>query len=329
MLNKIRYGLLGASQIARGVHIDGIRASANSELLGIASRRAAKAAEWAKDLAIPKAYASYEEMLADREIDAVLVSLPMSAHCEWIVKAADAGKHVLCEKPMALSNEEMDQIMAAAERNGVTIMEAFSHRFPDHLPHVKKLIQSGAIGDIRIVKSEVIYTTADWENDTRAQAELGGCVTVEAGCYCANTILYFMEDDPIHVHGLSVQREEGGIDTSFTGIMRFPSGRLAIMSTSMETCFRASAEIIGTEGRIEIPTLFHGFEIKVIRQDSPEEQTIKFANASPRGRFTRQIEQFSKCLLDKAPAPISLEESRRTTKLLMQLKHADKPVSTY
>ncbi len=235
-----------------------------SRLFGIASRRAEKAAEWAKEFEIPNTYASYEEMLADPRIDAVINTLPMTLHCDWVVKACETGKHTLCEKPMALSVEEAERIIAAAKANDVIVMEGFTHRFQPQLAHARELVRQGAIGNIRIVRAEVIYATQDWENDSRANAALGGCVTVEAGCYCADTIRYFMQDEPFDVKGFAVQRNEDGLDTTFSGIMKFPGNRLGVMNTCMETSFRACCEVIGTEGRIEMHDLFFGSGIWLI-----------------------------------------------------------------
>jgi len=317
MKTQIRYGLLGASNIARSAHIPGIAGAENSTLLGVASRRESKARSFAAEFNIPRAYGSYEEMLADPEIDAVLITLPIHAHCEWILKAAAAKKHVLCEKPMANSNEEMESIIDAAEKNEVRIMEAFSHRFPPHLPHLKALIDEGRIGELKLAKAEVIYPTEDWAKDSRADPKLGGCVTVECGCYCANFMLQIFADTPLDVSGYALRKEGNGVDSTFAGILRFPKNRLGMISASMETCFRASAEVIGDAGRIEIPNLFAGKSIRLVSATGVEEIEFEFEN-----RFVTQIRHFSDCLLNGESPRVSLAESLETTRLLMRLKEA-------
>lgn len=314
---RIRYGLLGASQIARSAHIPGLRRAENSVLSGIASRSASKSAAWAAEFGIPRSYGSYEEMLADPEIDAVLITLPMHAHCEWVIKAADAGKHILCEKPMATNVAEMNEMVAAALRNNVILMEAFSHRFPPHLPYVRDLLRRGEIGNVRIVRVEVIYPTLDWQNDSRAQARFGGCVTIECGCYCANTLLYFMEADAIDVAGMATQRSASGVDTTFVGILRFPGDRLGMVCASMETKFRASAEIIGDAGRIEIPSLFEGGTIRIGRTNESGLRSVELTRVD---RFSLQISHFSDCILNGTTPVVSLQESLDTIKLLDRLK---------
>lgn len=332
MTSPIRYGLLGASQIARNAHILGIRgALTNSRLLGIASRGAAKATAWAGEFGIPRPYGSYEDLLADPEIDAVLISLPVHAHAEWVIKAAAAGKHVLCEKPMASSVTELEAMIVAAHTHGVVVMEAFSHRFPPHLPYVKELIDRGEIGAVKLVRAEVIYPTTDWANDSRANPDLGGCVTVECGCYAANTLLYFLGDDPVEVSAYATRRQPCNVDATVTGILRFPGGRLGQITASMETRFRACAEIIGDGGRIEMPNLFTGREVRVLRLGRPDAEVISF---DVEDRFVTQIRHFSDCLLNGTPPRVSLDESLATTRLLMRLKAASSgdrspvPVST-
>lgn len=317
----VSYGLLGASGIARACHIPAIRNVENSRLLGVSSRRASKAAEWARDLEIPKAYTSYEEMLDDPDIDAVLNTLPMSLHCEWIVKACEAGKHTLCEKPMAIEIADAHRIREAAEAHGVLVMEGFTHRFQPHLPAIRKILRSGELGEIRIVRAEVIYTTSDWENDSRARVDLGGCVTVEAGCYATNTIRYFMEDEPTEAQGYAVQRADDGLDTSFVGLMRFPGKRLGLMYTSMETAFRSSAEIVCTAGRIEIPDLFRSPRIDIINLDRERREMTW----NPRNRFETQLEHFSDCILHGREPEVTLEDSLRNTEILVKLRESDKP----
>jgi D-xylose 1-dehydrogenase (NADP+, D-xylono-1,5-lactone-forming) len=220
---------------------------------------------------------------------------------------------------MALSIEEAQSIKDAAEKNNVVVMEGFTHRFQPQLAYVKRLIKDGEIGDIKIVRAEVIYPTVDWENDTRAQAHLGGCVTVEAGCYATNTIRYFMEDEPLEVTGYASQHFEGGIDTSFVGIFRFPKQRLGLMYTSMETEFRASAEIVGSRGRVEMPDLFGSSYITIFTQQETREKCFE----SP-DRFTAQVEHFSNCILHGYTPEITLEDSLNNTRVLMALKYADK-----
>jgi predicted dehydrogenase len=317
-MKKVRLGLLGASQIARSQHIRAIREASRAELVGIASRNAAKASAWASELSIPRAYASYEEMLSDSGIDAVLITLPMSLHVEWIVRASRAGKHVLCEKPMVLSVAEMDEVAAAAAASGVVVLEGFTHVHPGHLPLVETLVASGRIGELRAVRAEVLYPTADWAKDSRAQKEYGACVLIEAGCYCVQTILRLMKSEPLAVCGLAASAAGRDFETTFTGAMKFSGERLGYLCTTMESSFRAVCDVIGTRGRIELPDLFGGTRVRIEETGGkPEELTFPEVN-----RFARQIEHFAACILDGFTPVVTLEESRRVIKALVALREA-------
>jgi D-xylose 1-dehydrogenase (NADP+, D-xylono-1,5-lactone-forming) len=330
MNRKLNVGFLGASQILRNQHMGAVQAASNACAYGIASRRASKAAEWATEFGLPRAYSSYEEMLADPAIDVVVNTLPMTLHAEWVCKASAAGKHTLCEKPMALSVDEAEAILREAQRCKVLVMEGFTPWFSPHMAPLRRLIEAGEIGDIRIAKAEVIYTTENWQGDSRANVKLGGCVTVEAGCYCAHALRFFMGGEPQALQGFACRRPDKGpgegLETSFVGIMQFSGGRLAMMSTSMETSFRASAEIIGTTGRIEIPDLFAGGVARVI--DGSAGRGAREIDYGKNNRFQAQIEHFCDCVLHGHPLRIPLEDSLRTTRLLEALVRSSREHGT-
>ncbi|MDL5045297.1 Gfo/Idh/MocA family oxidoreductase [Oscillatoria amoena NRMC-F 0135] len=318
MPQPIRYGLLGASQIARSQHIPAIRQVGSAVLQGIASRSYDKAAAWARELGIARSYHSYEAMLDDPDIDAVLITLPMSLHVEWIIRAIEVGKHVLCEKPMVLSVEEIDRVISGARARGVHVLEGFTHVYPGHLDEVQALIDAGEIGDVRAVRAEVIYPTFDWQKDTRANGAYGACVLIEAGCYCVHTILRFMQADPVGVCGFGASRAGCDFETTFAGVLRFDRERMGYLCTSMETAFRAVCDIIGTAGRIELPDLFGGTEIVIHSLDGKARHLRRPAV----NRFAVQIEQFGRTIRDGAPPAVSLTESRRIIRALVQLRDA-------
>jgi len=312
--DKVRYGFLGASQIIRNSHAKAFAEAANAEVLGVASRRPDKARQYADDLGLPRVY-TYEDMLADPDVDAVLCTLPMSLHCEWTVRAAEAGKHVLCEKPLVLTVEEAERIKAAADANGVLVLEAFTHVYPPQMAYVRGLLDEGRIGEIRVIRSEVLYPTRDWDNDTRANPALGGRVLIEAGCYCMHTIRHFMGAEPVEYKGFAVHRNDGQLQTTFAGVMRFAGNRLGYLCTTMESPFRACAEIIGAEGRIEMPDLFNGSRIVVLRQgEKPAEITFDVDN-----RFRMQVEHFSDCILRGDQPIVSLDDSIANIRALTAL----------
>ncbi|WP_428386208.1 Gfo/Idh/MocA family protein [Mucisphaera sp.] len=314
MSEVVRIGLLGASQIVKNRHASALAQARNAEVIGVASRSQDKAATYAETLALGKPY-TYEGMLADPHIDAILCTLPMSLHCEWIIRSLEAGKHVLCEKPMVLSEGEAINIRQACRRNGKVAMEAFSHLFTDQMTVIPKLLASRRIGDIRIIRAEVLYPTYDWDNDTRAKTELGGRVLYEAGCYCMKSIRDWMADEPDEYKGMAVHREDGLLQTSYAGLMSFPKSRIAYLCTSMETKFRAVADIIGTEGRIEVCDLFDGKTLRVVPTNGdPEEIQLQ-----TRDRFCTMIESFCDSVIHDLPPRVTIDDSLANIRALSKL----------
>ena len=192
MEQTIRWGLLGASRIARNKHIPAAAEATGAEIVAIASRDQAKADAWAAEFSIPTAYDSYDALLADPAVDAVLITLPNSLHAPWTIKAARAGKHILCEKPLATTAQEARAMIAAAGEAGVVLMEGFWIRFHPQLPFIRETIAAGTIGEIRLIRAELTYTITDWGGDSRTRADLGGGALFDAGCYCVHIIRHLV-----------------------------------------------------------------------------------------------------------------------------------------
>ena len=237
MSDRVRYGILSTAQIARRAHVPAAAKSHNAQIVAIASRSRERAETCARDMGIPRSYGSYEALLADSDVQAVINALPNSMHCESTVKAAEAGKHVLCEKPLAMTIEEAQRMSDAARANRILIMEGFTTHFLPQFAFARELITSGAIGPVRIVRAELTYTLRDWVNDSRTKAELGGGALFDAGCYCVNTIRAMMGDEPLSVQAFERIKTGHDIDASFVGILRFRDDRLAYLATGMEEPF--------------------------------------------------------------------------------------------
>src|SRR3954447_13087611 len=184
-LSNVRWGVLSTANIGRRAVLPAIQRSRNGELVAVASRDADKARAFAADLGIPRAYASYEQLLADPEIEAVYIPLPNSMHREWTIKAAQAGKHILCEKPLGLNAAECAEMDAAARQNGVLLMEAFMYRFHPQTERVIQLIRQGAIGHPRLIHAAFTFRLSNPAN-IRLQSDLGGGSLMDVGCYCVN-----------------------------------------------------------------------------------------------------------------------------------------------
>jgi predicted dehydrogenase len=246
----INIGILGCARICRRAMIEGIRNSGVAALAGIASRRGDTAKEWACEFGIPHAYSNYDALLADSAIDAVYIPLPNDQHAEYTLKAAAAGKHVLCEKPLARTVDEAAQMVAECRRHGVILMEAFMWR---HQPRVRgacKMIAAGELGELRLVKMDFSFDID--RNDWRLRPEQGGGALFDLGCYGINAARLFTRAEPIEVVGWS-RPHTSGVDMTDGFALRFPGGVVALIDCSFECPYRNRLEIIGTKAAIEVP----------------------------------------------------------------------------
>ena len=255
-MNKsvLRWGILGTGRINNAL-IPPLDLSPRNRLLAVASRELARAQRYASEKGIERAHGSYEALLADAEIDVVYVSLPNTLHAEWAIKAARAGKHVLCEKPIALSTEDVDAIAEAGAKHGVVIAEAFMYRHHPQTLKVCELIESGAIGQLRLIRGGFTYPLAR-ANDVRLKPELGGGSIWDVGCYpisFARTVLGGLA--PEEVFGWQIVGPTG-VDVSFVGQMRFAHGVYAQFDSSFQSALRMIMEFVGSEGCITLANAF-------------------------------------------------------------------------
>jgi predicted dehydrogenase len=223
-----------------------------SQVLAISSRSLDKAKETARKLGIPRAYGSYDELLADPEIDVVYIPLPNHMHCEWTIKAAKAGKHVLCEKPMALNEAEGKRMIAACEKNRVVLMEAFMYRFHPQWKWVFETIKSGRIGKPRVIVANFSFCTDRPKTDYRMNPAMGGGALMDVGCYCVNSSRTCFGAEPIRVSARSRYDKELGIDLTTAGIIEFPDDRSAIFECSFDIEGRWGVTIQGPRGYISV-----------------------------------------------------------------------------
>jgi len=193
-MDSLRFGILSTARVGRRRVVPAMQQAPNILVRAVASRDARRAQAFAHALSIPKAYGCYEDLLADPEVDAVYIPLPNSLHCQWTVKAAQAGKHVLCEKPLAASAREADEMIAACEANHVLLMEAFMYRFHPQNEHVLGLIQDGAIGPVRMVRA--VFTFTIGSSNIRLDAALAGGSLMDVGCYCVSVARTIVGAEP-------------------------------------------------------------------------------------------------------------------------------------
>jgi len=301
----LHWGLLGTARINRAL-IPPLRASARNELVAVASRSIEKAEAYAKQRNIPRAFGSYEAMLADPDIDVIYNSLPNRLHAEWTIKAAQAGKHVLCEKPLAVTVDEVDAVRAAAEQAGVVVAEAFMYRHHPQTLKIKELVDSGAIGTLRLVRGSFTFNLAR-EADVRLDPALSGGSIWDVGCYPIGYARFVVGAEPIEVFGWRVTGPTG-VDEVFAGQMRFTGEVYAQFDCGFRAPFRTHIEIVGGEGTISVPHPFKpgvNEQIHLTRGDDVE--TIGIPGQE---LYVGEVEDMADAiLLGKAPR-VSLADSR-------------------
>ena len=249
----MKWGIVSTADINRKV-IPGAHASEKVELLAVASRDQMRADAYAREWEIPRSYGSYEALLADPDVEAVYISLPNTMHVEWSIKALEAGKHVLCEKPFTRHPEEVDTAFDAAERTGRLLSEAFMYR---HNPQTKKLaelVQGGAIGELRLVRSAFSYSLYDPEN-IRLRTDVEGGALMNVGCYCVSGSR-LLGGEPVAVHG-EAWYGPSGTDWVFGGLMRFPDDVVATFDCGTALPNRDELEAIGSEGSLFLDDPWH------------------------------------------------------------------------
>jgi predicted dehydrogenase len=254
-MQKVRWGVLGAADIALKKVIPAMQRGEWSEIAAIASRDPAKARQSAQALGIPKAYGSYEELLADPEIEAIYNPLPNHLHVPWSIRAAEAGKHVLCEKPVALDAAEARTLLAAQARTGVKIGEAFMVRTHPQWLRTREFVRSGRIGALRSAMGFFSYFNRDADNIRNVRAWGGGGL-MDIGCYPINTSRFIFGEEPRRVVSLVERDPDMGIDRLASGILDFPSGQ-AIFTCSTQLVPYQRMQFFGTAGRIEVEIPFN------------------------------------------------------------------------
>jgi predicted dehydrogenase len=255
MSEKVRWGILGAAKIATQKVIPAMQRGAHSEMVGIASRDLDKARKAAADLKIPKAYGSYEELLADPEIEVVYNPLPNHLHVPWSIRAAEAGKHVLCEKPIALTVAECRTLIAARDRTGVKIGEAFMVRTHPQWLRAREIVRSGQIGDFRAMQCAFSYFNRDPAN-IRNVEKWGGGALMDIGCYPIQISRFVFGQEPLRVVGKVERDPEFATDRLISAILDFPSGQ-CVFTCSTQLVPYQRVQLFGTRGRVEVEIPFN------------------------------------------------------------------------
>jgi xylose dehydrogenase (NAD/NADP) len=289
----VKWGIVSTANINRNV-IPGARASDKVELVAVASREQARADAYAREWEIPRAYGSYDELLADAEIEAVYISLPNTLHCEWSIKAMEAGKHVLCEKPLSRDPDEVSAAFAAAERTGMLMSEAFMWRHNPQTKKLKELVDGGAIGELRLIRSTFSYSLYD-ETNIRLRTEVDGGALMDVGCYCVSGSR-LLGGEPLEAHGLA-RRGPTGTDWVTAGVLRFPSDVLATFDCGTALPNRDELEAIGSEGSLFLDDPWH---CKTPVNELRREDDVERFELEPKDSYRLELENMSDAIRGEA-----------------------------
>jgi predicted dehydrogenase len=310
---RVRWGILGAANIAVKKVAPAMQRGTRCHIVAIASRELGKAQRAARELGVERAYGSYEELLADPDIEAIYNPLPNHLHVPWTIRAAEAGKHVLCEKPIALSADEARQLLEVRERTGVLIGEAFMVRNHPQWLAVRDLVQRGSIGDLRVVAGHFSYFKRD-PNDVRSVLEWGGGGLMDVGCYPITMARWLFGEEPEAAIGIVDRDPELRVDRIVSGLLRFPSGGQATFTSAMQLVHYQRMQLHGTSGRIEVQIPFNAPNDRACRifVDNGRELGDRSADAIDFpivDQYTLQGDNFSAAVRGEGEVPVSIEDA--------------------
>lgn len=274
MSGMVRWGILSTARINRAF-VEGVGMSTESCVQAVASREWTRANEWAKNFGVPRAFGSYEELIHSGEVDAIYNPLPNSMHCEWTIRALEAGLPVLCEKPFASNAAEAREMVATSRRTGVLLAEAFMYRYHPIYDRILERIEAGDLGNLVSIRVSQCFFMTDRATNIRASAALAGGAVMDVGCYCINFCRRITGEEP--VRAVAFERRST-VDDTLMGTLEFPGGTLAQFEVSMESQGRSRAEIAGTKGLIVMDRPFfpgrNDTQFVIRRGDSEEVVTV-------------------------------------------------------
>lgn len=313
---QLRWGIVGCANIAIGSVIPAIQQSETGVVAAIASRSLDKAQETAAKLNIPTAYGSYEELIADPDIDAVYIPLPNHLHREWTIRAAQAGKHVLCEKPLAMNAEEAEEMIEACKQAGVLLAEAFMYRHHPRYERMIEVIRSGEIGQIRGILGSFTFNNAGDKDNVRYRADWGGGSIYDVGCYPISAARLLFGAEPVSACVTAFfSPEHDHVDMMAQGVIEFPGDVALTFDCGMWADFRNKLEILGTEGRIEVPWAFlnpsDGEGFYVVKRGERREEGHLQTN-----QYTLQVDDFARSVFGEQPLRFAPEDAVSNMKVI-------------
>ena len=332
MGGKLRFGILSTGNIARQFAA-GVRQSDNCLLQAVGSRSLESAQSFAQAQQVATAYGSYDQLLADPNVDAIYVALPNSMHHQWTIKALRAGKHVLCEKPFACNIAETQEMFAVAKSTGKALVEAFMYRSHPQTLKIMETIRSGAIGIPRLIRVSFNYKTTRISDNIRFSPDLAGGALMDIGCYCIDfaQLIAGCEPQACTAYG---RMHESGVDELAAGVLQFPNGILASFTCGMTTPANNAAQICGTEGYIEIPvpwkppvqnagfTIAYGIPPKMDQLKDGAKPTGPqfFKVESNRDLYAYEADDFAAVVFDHKPPRMPREATLSNMRILDELR---------
>ena len=314
-MSNLRWGILSTAKIGTEKVIPAMQRGSRCEVVAICSRDADRAASAAEDLGIPRCFGSYEELLADPEVDAIYNPLPNHMHVDWSIKCLEAGKHVLCEKPIGLTAAEGQQLVDAADKfPDLKIMEAFMYRHHPQWQRAKKIVSEGGVGQLRTIQSFFSYFNDDGGN-IRNQKDIGGGALMDIGCYNISLSRFLFDAEPSRVLGLIEHDPNFGTDRVCSGIMEFPNGTSTFTcSTQMVPYQRINA--FGTTGRVEIEIPFNAPPDRPCKMWYQSGEDLEETAFDICDQYTIQGDLFAAAVLDNEPVPTPLTDAVRNMEVI-------------
>jgi len=314
-MQKLRWGVLSTANIGRTKVIPAIQTSLLGEVVGIASRTQASAEKAAKELGIKHAYASYEELLADPNIDAIYNPLPNHLHVPWSIKAIEAGKHVLCEKPLGLNLADVEKLIQVAQQHPhLKVMEAFMYRFHPQWQTAKELVHKGVLGQIRSIHSHFAYNSHELD-DIRNIPEWGGGALMDIGCYCISLARFIYDEEPLRVVAQITPYAGFEVDCFVSGILEFADGN-ATFSASTKSEAEQYVEIHGEQGSILIPLPFNPIADTIthiiLKRDGVAQEIVQ----TPSDHYRNMADAYAESIASNTPVPTPLSDALANMKII-------------
>jgi predicted dehydrogenase len=331
MATELRWGILGTGNIA-GQFAGGLAFSRRSMAVAVGSRQKLSAQEFARSHSVPTAYGSYESLVADEQVDAIYNSLPNSLHADWTIRALKAGKHVLCEKPVAMNAADAERMFDAAQKTGRVLMEAFMYRSHPQTLALVETVRSGAIGQLRLIRTSFCYRTRKIEGNVRFVRQLGGGGLMDIGCYCVSFARLFAGAEPSAIHAVA-KFHATGVDELAAGTLVFPNGVISSFTCGMSVQADNTAYLCGDEGFIEVPVpwkpaadsskfiVTRGFEPKMDKPGSTAPPPREVRNIAATGDlYGMEADDFASAVIDGQQPQVSREDSIGNMRVLDEMR---------